>query len=240
MVLGPVIGAAVKLVPALGGTLFKASAASQGAVLGVGKSVAGVAAIGKSFAAGVSSVAGASKAVGVAIAGASKGVGAGVATAAGASKAITGTVGTVAGAVGIGKALTAGVAGVAGASKAAVVAAGATKLGIAITAAIKSATLIIGVGKLTIIPVLVASLAYYNYDLFDPENRPFNVKIIDQEYDFIIIGGGSAGTVLANRLSEVPHWKILLLEAGGHETEISDVPLLSLYLHKSKMDWKYR
>lgn len=233
MVLGPVIGAAVKLVPALGGAFFKASSASTGAALGVGKSIAGIAAVGKS----VASVASASKAVGVAIAGASKGVGAGIATAAGASKAITGT---VAGTVGLGKALTAGVAGVAGASKAAVVAAGATKLGVAIAAAIKSATLIIGVGKLTILPVLIASLAYYNYDLFDPENRPFNVKIIDQEYDFIIIGGGSAGNVLANRLSEVPHWKILLLEAGGHETEISDVPLLSLYLHKSKMDWKYR
>lgn len=238
MVLGPIIGAAVKLVPALGGTLFKASAASKGGlILGAGKSIAGVFTLGKSFAAGVSSVGAASKAVGVAIAGASKGVGAGVATAAGASKAITGT---VAGTIGAGKALTAGVAGVAGASKAVVAAAGATKLGAAIAAAIKSATLIIGVGKLTILPVLIASLAYYNYDLFDPENRPFNVKIIDQEYDFVIVGGGSAGTVLANRLSEVPHWKILLLEAGGHETEISDVPLLSLYLHKSKMDWKYR
>lgn len=270
MVLGPVIGAAVKLVPALGGTLFKASAASKGAVaLGAGKTVAGVATVGKTLGAGVAGVFGASKAVGLGVgagvsgifgasktvglgvagvskavgagvagvAGASKAIGAGVAGAAGASKAITGT---VAGTVGIGKALTAGVVGVAGASKAAVAAAGATKLGVAIAAAIKSATLIIGVGKLTIIPVLIASLAYYNYDLFDPENRPFNVKIIDQEYDFIIVGGGSAGTVLANRLSEVPHWKILLLEAGGHETEISDVPLLSLYLHKSKMDWKYR
>lgn len=38
----------------------------------------------------------------------------------------------------------------------------------------------------------------------------------------------------------MPHWNILLLEAGGHETEISDVPVLSLYLHKSKLDWKYR
>ncbi|XP_070853715.1 glucose dehydrogenase [FAD, quinone] [Drosophila suzukii] len=126
------------------------------------------------------------------------------------------------------------------AAAAGVAAAGASKLGLAIAGAIKLTTAVIGVGKLTILPFLIAAIAYYNYDLFDPENRPFNVQQVEVAYDFIIIGGGSAGTVLASRLSEIPHWKILLLEAGGHETEISDVPLLSLYLHKSKMDWKYR
>lgn len=55
-----------------------------------------------------------------------------------------------------------------------------------------------------------------------------------------LIVKGSAGSVVASRLSENPNWKVLLLEAGGQETEISDVPILSLYLHKSKLDWKYR
>lgn len=114
------------------------------------------------------------------------------------------------------------------------------KLAATVAIALKSATAIISVGKLSILPVLIASLVYYNYDLFDPESRPFNVKQIDPEYDFVIIGGGSAGSVLANRLTEISNWKVLLLEAGGHETDISDVPILSLYLHKSKLDWKYR
>lgn len=117
---------------------------------------------------------------------------------------------------------------------------GIGKITATIAVALKAATAVIGIGKVSILPVLIASLVYYNYNLFDPENRPFNVKVIDHEYDFIIVGGGSAGSVLANRLSEISNWKVLLLEAGGHETEISDVPILSLYLHKSKLDWKYR
>ncbi|XP_050068974.1 glucose dehydrogenase [FAD, quinone]-like [Anopheles maculipalpis] len=110
----------------------------------------------------------------------------------------------------------------------------------AVGAAISAATAVVGVGKLAIVPILIASLAYYNYDLFDPENRPFNVPEVDRDYDFIVVGAGSAGAVVASRLSEIGGWKVLLLEAGGHETEISDVPILSLYLHKSKLDWKYR
>lgn len=119
-------------------------------------------------------------------------------------------------------------------------AAGAGKVAATIGTAVKAATALLGVGKIAIIPALIAALAYYHYDVFDPENRPFNVKEVDHEYDFIVVGAGSAGSVVASRLTEIGNWKVLLLEAGGHETEISDVPLLSLYLHKSKLDWKYR
>ena len=114
----------------------------------------------------------------------------------------------------------------------------ATAVGIAL----KTATVLLGVGigKITIIPVLIAALAYFNYDLMDPENHPHVTKQLRKEYDFVIVGGGSAGSVLANRLTENPEWNVLLLEAGGHETEITDVPILSLYLHKSKVDWQYR
>nr|CAD7392756.1 unnamed protein product [Timema cristinae] len=102
------------------------------------------------------------------------------------------------------------------------------------------AAALLGTTKLWFLPTFLATLAYYHYDLFDPENRVVNEKNLRSEYDFIIIGGGSAGSVLANRLTEIPQWNVLLIEAGGDEPEIADVPILSLYLHKSKLDWKYR
>ena len=45
---------------------------------------------------------------------------------------------------------------------------------------------------------------------------------------------------MANRLSENPNWNVLLLEAGGDETEISDVPALAAYLQLGNLDWKYK
>lgn len=45
---------------------------------------------------------------------------------------------------------------------------------------------------------------------------------------------------MANRLSENEKWNVLLLEAGGDEMEISDVPLMAAYLQLSQLDWKYK
>ncbi|XP_050520136.1 glucose dehydrogenase [FAD, quinone] [Daktulosphaira vitifoliae] len=106
--------------------------------------------------------------------------------------------------------------------------------------AIKLATKLAAGGKLLFLPTFLAALAYYNYDLYDPENNLIDEKTLRTEYDFIVVGGGSAGSVVANRLSANPEWNVLLLEAGGQETELTDVPVLSLYLHGSKFDWKYK
>ncbi|CAH1394550.1 unnamed protein product [Nezara viridula] len=59
------------------------------------------------------------------------------------------------------------------------------------------------------------------------------------EYDFIIAGAGSAGCVLANRLSENPGWKVLLIEAGWRDDYVSDTPFLAEFLGNTEKDWNY-
>ena len=60
-------------------------------------------------------------------------------------------------------------------------------------------------------------------------------------YDYVIVGAGSAGCVLANRLSADPAVSVLLLEAGGPDTSpFIHTPAMMGFLPDGPHDWRYR
>ncbi|KAF5392193.1 hypothetical protein D9757_001525 [Collybiopsis confluens] len=61
-----------------------------------------------------------------------------------------------------------------------------------------------------------------------------------KHYDFVIVGGGTAGNVLANRLTENPEHSVLVLEAGGTNIDAFqlDVPFFA-GLIKFQYDWNF-
>ena len=59
-------------------------------------------------------------------------------------------------------------------------------------------------------------------------------------YDYVLVGAGSAGCVLANRLTEDPAVSVLLLEAGGPDTRAEiHIPAAFSKLFQSDVDWNY-
>src|SRR5215470_11278766 len=61
-----------------------------------------------------------------------------------------------------------------------------------------------------------------------------------QMHDYIIVGAGSAGCVLAHRLSEDPQVSVLLLEAGPPDrSPLIRIPLATSLLYKGPYDWAF-
>lgn len=68
------------------------------------------------------------------------------------------------------------------------------------------------------------------------------MSALNQPFDFIVVGAGSAGCVLANRLSADTSKRVLLLEAGGRDANPwIHVPVgYFKTLHDPKWDWCYK
>ncbi|MEM7239807.1 MAG: NAD(P)-binding protein, partial [Pseudomonadota bacterium] len=62
------------------------------------------------------------------------------------------------------------------------------------------------------------------------------------EFDYIIVGAGSAGSVLANRLTETPGVTVLVLEAGGHDRNLwIQMPIgYGKAYFDARINWKYQ
>ena len=65
-------------------------------------------------------------------------------------------------------------------------------------------------------------------------------KAVEDRYDFVVVGAGSAGCVLANRLSENPEVRVLLCEAGPPDRARQiHIPAALTTLFRSDVDWAY-
>lgn len=56
----------------------------------------------------------------------------------------------------------------------------------------------------------------------------------------MVIGAVSGGSVLANRLTEIENWNVLLIEAGLGEMLFTEMPMLSPYFQKTDYNWGHR
>ena len=72
---------------------------------------------------------------------------------------------------------------------------------------------------------------------------PFSRSSGDQDdhHDYVVVGGGTAGSVIASRLSEDPDVRVLLAEAGPAEgPETMSVPVAWATLVGSEVDWAFK
>ncbi|KAJ7908751.1 alcohol oxidase [Mycena leptocephala] len=69
-----------------------------------------------------------------------------------------------------------------------------------------------------------------------------DLERLNLKFDFIIVGGGTAGSVIANRLSENPNYSILVLEAGGPNADVLNV-MVPFFCPRATpntpQDWNY-
>ncbi|GFT52987.1 glucose dehydrogenase [Nephila pilipes] len=70
-------------------------------------------------------------------------------------------------------------------------------------------------------------------------HTPVTKKIIKNSYDYVIVGGGSAGSVVAARLAEKECVTVLLLEAGKPPPKSTDIPAAARSFLQTDIDWNY-
>lgn len=73
----------------------------------------------------------------------------------------------------------------------------------------------------------------------EQEKRGLKRILVLGDFDFIVVGGGSAGAVVATRLSEEQKYRVLLVEAGGRQDDFSSIPKMMFYLETLRYSWNF-
>ncbi|XP_053373287.1 glucose dehydrogenase [FAD, quinone]-like [Mercenaria mercenaria] len=100
--------------------------------------------------------------------------------------------------------------------------------------------------RLTALIVVVFAVGYAVF--FKYKNKPSIGESIlsdeiSDEYDYVVVGGGFAGSVLASRLSEDANYSVLLLEAGEHFDYDQNIHIPSIafnFLKSNNFAWNYK
>ncbi|KAK4887891.1 hypothetical protein RN001_004162 [Aquatica leii] len=86
----------------------------------------------------------------------------------------------------------------------------------------------------------IARTQTFNLQLDSSAYKPRSEDVtVFGDYDYIVVGAGSAGSVIANRLTEDDDIKVLLLEAGGDESDFTDIPSMNIYSMSLEYNWNY-
>ena len=90
--------------------------------------------------------------------------------------------------------------------------------------------------------VLILAIVYIQYANRTSVGESLVTDKLKEEYDYVIVGAGSAGSVLAGRLSEDTNTNVLLLEAGEHFDYDPNIhiPLLGFSFLHSNLAWHYK